>query len=103
MILGAGQREKVRGFEKNANDLNDILCNTRHGTQREKEGVACRWGVCRSFQKSPCSLYVYTLFLLCSIHRLFAINADHALSLCNLSRISASMLLESLVTVSIRT
>ena len=53
--------------------------------------------------ESPCSLYVYTLFLLCFIHRLFAINAVYALSRCNLSRISASMLLLSAETFSIFT
>ena len=70
MILGAGQREKVRGFEKNANDLNDILCYTHDEARRAKGVVAVAPGLCHSFQKIPRSLYVYTLFLLCSMHAL---------------------------------
>ena len=60
-------------------------------------------GVLPLFPFCSRSVPAFTCFACRNAVRLFAINADQALSRCNLSRISASILLESVVTVSIRT
>jgi hypothetical protein len=97
-IKGLGEKRGEWFFEKNANDLSDILCYTHDEAQRAYRGVAVPGG---------CSAFVPLLFPFCaSVYMLclcqwkranFQLTNRYALSRCNRSRISASMLLESVI------
>jgi len=84
-------------FEKNANDLSDILCYTHDEAQRAERGAGGGMGVLPLFPFCFRFVQAFTCYACCNAMRLFAINGAYALSLCNLSRISASILFESVI------